>query len=267
MSPRQEMSVKPARASLLSRWLEPVAAGLWIFFLVWTALIAVVWSWGIGDGVLSTTVTNGDLRAALEWLIGGGDIIWITLAAANIHLWVAETEGLSTARRWALIILSGSALLGAVSAWSSFPLGPIRYSAQLGLKLGPVPLGLPLLWYALLIGARQLVLRLNPRVGQVPLALAVGGLALLTDLNLEPVAAKVRGFWFWSANQAGAPALFEPPWTNFAAWAVAAACVTYALREARVVAENRLSPHRPIVVFALLNGVFLAANFGRWMRG
>lgn len=257
---------KTARPFLLS-WLEPLVAGLWIFFLVWTAFIAVIWSCGIGDGVFTKTVGNGDLRAALEWLIGVGDIVWITLAAANIHLWLAETEGLAAARRWALIVIIGVAALAALSVWSGFPLGAIRYSPPLGVKLGPVPLGLPLLWFALIIGARQTVLRVWPGAGQAQLAAAVGGLALLTDFNLEPVAAKIRGFWFWSASAPFKPPLFDPPWTNYAAWAGVAAALTFALREQRVAAGTRVSAARPVTIFVVLNAVFLAANFGRWLRG
>jgi uncharacterized membrane protein len=255
-----------ARVFLLSRWLEPVAAGLWIFFLVWTAFIAVVWSCGLGDGTLAQTIGNRDLRAALEWLIGVGDIVWITLAAANTHLWLAETEGLATARRWALTVLGGAAALAALSVWTGFPLGAIRYSAPLGVKLGPVPLGLPLLWFALIIGARQIVLRIWPKAGPTQLAAMVGGLALLTEYNLEPVAAKVRGFWFWSASTPFAPPLFTPPWTNYAAWAVAAAALTFALREERVAAGTRVSAARPLTIFVVLNAVFLVANLGRWLR-
>ena len=256
-----------SRISSLGRWLEPFVSGLWIFFLVGTAWIAGVWSFALGDAALARGIGNRDLRAVLTWLIAIGDIAWITLAAANVHLWLAETEGLSTARRWALIVGGGVAALGAVSAFTGWPLGAIQYSRQLGMKLGPLPLGLPLLWYALVIGARQTVLRCWPGAGQAGLALGTGALALLADVNLEPVAAKLRGFWFWRAQSPDQPPLFAPPWTGYAAWFLAASALAYALREERVAAGPRRHSFRPVAIYLLLNAVFLAANLGRFLRG
>ena len=203
----------------------------------------------------------------LAWLIGIGDIAWITLAAANVHLWLAETEGLSTARRWALIVGGGAAALGVASAFTGWPLGAIQYSRQLGMKLGPLPVGLPLLWFALVIGARQTVLRWWPGAGHVRLALGTGALALLADVNLEPVAAKLRGFWFWRAQSPDQPPLFTPAWTNYAAWFLAASALAFALREERVDTGTRRDSFRPMAIYLLLNAVFLAANLGRFLRG
>ena len=263
------MSIRPmdSRTSLVARWLEPLISGLWIFFLIWTAWIACVWTLAIGDGALAEHVGNRDLRGALAWLITVGDIAWITLAAANIYLWLAEAEGLSTARRWALIVGGGAAALGAISAISGFPLGPIQYSRQLGMKLGPVPVGLPLLWFVLVIGARQTVLRCWPGAAQWPLALGTGALALLADANLEPVAAKLRGFWFWRSAAPSLPPQFAPPWMSYAAWFLAATALAWALREDRVAGSARRGSFRPVAIFLLLNAVFLAANLGRVVRG
>lgn len=256
-----------SRPSLVARWLEPWVSGLWIFFLVWTAWIACVWSLALGDAALAAGFGNRELRSAIAWLIAGGDIAWVVLAAANLHLWLAETEGLSTARRWALIVGGGVALLGAVSACWGFPLGAIRYSSQLGMKFGPLPVGLPLLGFALIVGARQTVLHCWPGAGPRMLALGTGGLVLLADVNLEPVAAKLRAFWFWSATGPGQPPVFAPPWTNYAAWFLAASTLTFFLRAERVVAKKSRAALRPVAIFILLNAVFLAANLGRiWRR-
>ena len=256
-----------SRLSTFGRWLEPFVSGLWTFFLVWTAWIACVWGFALGDDALARWIGNRDLRVVLEWLIGIGDIAWITLAAANTHLWLAETEGLSTARRWALIVGGGVAVAGAVSAFTGWPFGAIHYSRQLGMKLGPLPVGLPLLWYALVIGARETVLRCWPRAGQIRLALGTGALALLADVNIEPVAAKLRGFWFWRAQSSDQPPHFTPAWTNYAAWFLVASVLAFALREERVAAGERRDSFRPVAISLLLNAVFLAANLGRFLRG
>ncbi|MCE9609756.1 MAG: carotenoid biosynthesis protein [Chthoniobacter sp.] len=252
---------------MVARWLEPLVSGLWIFFLVWSAWIACVWTFAIGDAALANGIGNRDLRAALAWMIGVGDIAWIVLAAANIHLWLAETEGLATARRWALIVGGGVAALAAVSVLTGFPLGAIRYSTQLGMKRGPVPVGLLLLWYAVILGARQTVLRCWPGAAHWQLALGTGALAVLVDMNLEPVAAKLRAFWFWSAASPAQPPAFTPAWTNYAAWFLTVSTLTFLLREERVAARKPIDSLRPVAIFIVLNAVFLAANLGRiWRR-
>lgn len=255
----------PAK-SLVVRSLEPLVSALWIFFLIGTLWVAAVWTMAIGDSTVAGWTRNGDLRAVLGRLIAVGDIAWITLAAANVHLWLAETEGLGTARRWALIIAGGAAALGVASALDGFPLGAIQYSSQLGMKFGPLPVGQPLLWFALVIGARQTVRRCWPGAAHGQLALATGALVLLADANLEPVAAKLRAFWFWRSTVPAEPPQFSPPWTNYAAWFLAASALTFLLREDRVAGRKDAHALRPVVVFFLLNAVCLAAHLGRFLR-
>ena len=135
--------------SQVARGLSPARkSGLWLLFLLWTAGMAVVWTGNIGDAQIERAIGNTDLRLTLEWLGRVGDIVWITLAAINVHGSVAEAEGIRTARRWALIVCGGGLMVAAVSALTGFPLGPIRYGTVLGMKLGPVPFGVPLpgLW-------------------------------------------------------------------------------------------------------------------------
>ena len=256
------MPAKP----LIVRWLEPLVSGLWIFFLVWTVWIAGVWTFALGDSAVAGWTGNPDLRAVLGRLIAVGDMVWIILAAANVHLWLAETEGLNTARRWALIVGGGAAALGVASVLSGFPLGLIQYTSQLGMKIGPLPVGQPLLWFAVVIGARQTVLRCWPGAAHGPLALATGALVLLTDANLEPVAAKLRAFWFWRSAGPAEPPQFSPPWMNYAAWFLTASALAFLLREDRVAGRKQTHALRPIVVFLLLNAVFLAAHLGRFLR-
>jgi uncharacterized membrane protein len=255
------------RISPLARWFEPFASGLWIFFCLATLPVGAVWIFAVGDENLARWCGNADLRAAFAWLIGIGDFAWITLAAANVYLSLAETEGLPTARRWALILGGGSGAVAATSALTGFPLGRIVYSAHLGVKIGPVPVGLPLLWFAILIGSREAALRILPRANRIVIALGTAALAALTDANLEPLATKVRALWFWSAEGPALPPIFTPPAMNGIAWFVAAFALTLALREEKVSADLRSRSWKPLVVLALLNGIFLAANVARWLRG
>jgi uncharacterized membrane protein len=250
----------PSRDSLLARGLEPFVSGLWISFVLVSLAIAVVWILGIGESSLEKAVSNPGLRAALVWLLAHGDLGWITLAAINIYFRLIEAVGLTTARRWALLILSSVIALAWVSVATSVPLGPIRYGASLGLKLGPVPLGLPLFWLAVIVGAREGLLFCLPRLSQRFLAAGVGVLAFLTDLNLEPLAAQWRGFWFWKGDAPLAPPVFDPRLSGMIAWGILAALVSVALRERSVVASAQKRSWQPLATLAIFNLVFLATH-------
>jgi hypothetical protein len=113
-----------------------------------------------------------------------------------------------------------------------------------------------------IVGARTGILRFRPQCGPWALATGVGLLALLTDLNLEPLAAKYRGFWFWTAQRPGAPPVFDPPWTAPIIWGVLAGLLAFFLREKDVAASARKAPWQPGATFAIMNAVFLAGHIG-----
>jgi uncharacterized membrane protein len=157
--------------------------------------------------------------------------------------------------------------MAAASALTGYPLGPIRYGTALGMKLGSVPWGAPLLWFVVVIGARSAALRALPKAAHAWVAVAVGALAMLTDFNLEPTAAKLRGFWFWLSNSPSQPPVFDPPAMNYGAWFVFGAVFAWMLRERRVIADPRSRSWKPAIVFGLFNAVFLLARVGRSLRG
>jgi uncharacterized membrane protein len=240
--------------------LEPFVASLWILFVLVSIVIAVVWAFGIGEGSLARSISNTDLRATLTWLLARLDLAWITLAAANVYFTLVGSVGLATARRWGLLILGSIVAMAWVSVLTGFPLGPIRYGSALGLKLGPVPLGLPLFWFSVIIGAREAILRFAPRVSHGMLAAGVGLVALLTELNLAPVAAKWRGFWFWRGGAPSDPPVFSAPVASYLAWGVLAAVVAFFLREQSVVSTAQKRPWQPIATLAIFQGVLLLAH-------
>ena len=260
-------SLPSARASLLTRWLEPIAASLWTLFLLLSLAVGVIWAGGIGDAWLEKSVSNTGLRAALSWLLLRLDVLWITLAAANAYLALAGREGLPVARRWGLTVLVTVVLLGWVSVVAGYPLGRIVYGPALGMKIGPVPIGLPFLWFSVILGSRELVLRLLPRLGHALTAILAGLAGAVTDLNLEPVAAKLRGFWFWRANVAGDPPIFDAPLQSALVWGLTTALIVFLGREVSVVASARPRAWKPVLILAIFHVVFLAAHWGRAVRG
>jgi uncharacterized membrane protein len=263
-------------SSPFSQALEPLAAGLWVFFVLVSLVAGVVWAFGLGDAQLALLVRQRDLLLTLQWLLPWLDFGWITLAAANVYVCLATREGLGTARRWSLGILLTVTVLGWISVRTGVPLGPIQYGLPLGplqiggvpiARLGPVPLGLALFWFAVIMGAREGLLRFFPRWSHGQIALGTGVLGALTDLSLEPLAAKLRGFWCWRAEVLGLPPIFDAPLTGCFMWGVVAGLLAFPLREKNVVASARPRSWQPAATLAIFHAVFLAAHLGRWVRG
>jgi uncharacterized membrane protein len=245
--------------SLLARSLEPFAASLWILFVLMSMVVALVWGFGIGEGALERWISNADLLASLVWMLGQLDFAWITLGAVTVYTGLVGMVGLGTARRWALLVLAAVVAVAWLSVAIGFPLGHIRYGSALGMKLGPVPIGLPLFWFVIIIGARTTILRIFPHSGPAALALGVGAVAFITDLNLEFFATKSRGFWFWSAPGPDQPPIFDFPVSGSLAWGVVAAVMTFILRELSVVDAAKRA-WQPIATLAIFETILLGAH-------
>lgn len=248
---------RPPR-SLFARALMPLIALLWPLFLVWTALVAAVWAAGFGRHRLDALVTNPELHSALAATLKSMDAIWLTLAAVNAYLALCSAEGLASARRWTAVTLVTGALIGLSSAAKGFPLGPVAFPKNLGPQLGPVPLGLPLLWFVVVTGARDLGMRLFPKAGHLAISGLAGIFALLTDVNLEPVVWKWREWWLWWPADFSAP--FHPPWQNFATWLFAGAGLAWCMRSESVVPRAGARRGRAAIVLACINGVCALAH-------
>jgi uncharacterized membrane protein len=246
------------RISLLGLWLEPLVSILWILFLLWTGVVGVLWTTGIGEVQLDAWVPNLGLRSALVLLCKLADAIWIALAAACAYLCVADTHGIAIARRWALIVFVGAAAIVAFSVQTTWPLGPIRYSLRFGAKLGPVPACAPLLWLCIIFGARALWMRCFRHASHAQIALGVGVCALVTIWNLESLASQVRGLWSWYTPGSNQPS--TAPLQNYATWFIGATVLAFFLREPTVVGEKPGHSDKLIAVLVLMNTVFLAAH-------
>lgn len=247
--------------SLWARLLEPLATLAWGLLIAWSGIVAILWAFDVRGAEVQARITHPELDAALRWVLDAADLIWISLAAGNVYFCLVAAQGLSTARRWALVIIGGAAAAAAILVWIGGPLGPVRYTDRLGPKLGPVPCALPLLWIVVVLGGRALLLRLLPRASHGQIALGVGLLAALTNLTLEPVAWTQRLWWTWRASaESPAPALFPLP--SAAAWLILGAALAYALREQRVV-RSAAPSLKPALVLGMLHAMLLSAHLGR----
>ncbi|MDB6149688.1 MAG: hypothetical protein JWQ44_1136 [Chthoniobacter sp.] len=254
----------PSIPSPLARNAEALSSVLWPLFLLWSVVVAALWTSLVGTTQISESVGNPGLRSAFIFLVQIADPVWFTLAGAVLYLQLVEGEGLRTARRWALVILGTAAVIAVSSAWSAFPLGPVRYTTRLGMKLGPVPFGWPLLWFVVLVSARQLATNLAGRASPAVLALITAAIASLTSFNLEPIA-KLRAFWLWFPSER--TAAVHPPWQNHVTWFVTAALLTWLLRPEWITPRAVAHRWRPALVLVTLNALCLATHLRLLIRG
>lgn len=256
--------MKPAPPPSYAIWLAPLPGLAWGLFLVWTAVGAVVMPLGIGRSQIESWVSQPDLRAAALAILQGSDAAWIVLAAINVYLATAAQEGINATRRWAAIILAGSALCEWVGARTGFPFGPYRYTDHFGWRLGGVlPFTIPLAWLIILLSGRRLVLAIRPEATRAGVALGAALTALVSDVNLEPVAWKIRAYWIWYPGREPAPSNW-PPVQNYVSWFVVAFLLTYALPPNYALRRPSRTANRPIAVLALMNGLFLLVYGVRW---
>lgn len=254
----------PRAPNAVARAVAPLISTVWILFLVWTFLVALVWSSGFGEVQVARFVKNPDLQAALRLVLRSLDAIWMTLGAASGYFALARAEGLPIARRWSAALLLATTALLLVNSATRWPLGPLHFPGNLGLKLGPVPFAAPLLWCVVIFGARDLAQRLLPRAPHAWTAVATGAAALLTDLNLEPLAWKWRAWWLWYPANLEPPA--NPPWQNYATWFCVAAVSAFLMRSPHVISRLAKRPPEPAVALLLINLICLLTHAVLFLR-
>jgi uncharacterized membrane protein len=239
--------------SFLARGLEPVVHALGPLLLVWTAITAGLW-W-IGDEWIGA-ISNPGLRAAVAWISSTCDLLWLLLAALNLYLHFVAREGLARARGFAVVIIASAAALAAASTWTGQPLGHVVYTARLGARLGPVPLGWLLLWIVVVLGGRAFVERMLPRASHAAVSVWTGFAALGTAANLEPIATRLRLYWFWYDPATHLPC--APPWQNYAAWLLVPMALGWMLRE-QLGARGRRT-WESAAILPLFNGLLLLGH-------
>ena len=241
-----------------------VAIVVWYVFLIWTVIGAIVMIAGLNAENVTGWTSSSAAQEALVGILAYADLIWMVSAAAVVYLRVAAVDGLARARISAAIILAGSMLVEWIGAQTGAPFGPYRYTDAFGPRiLGMLPIAIPLAWLVILFGARVLVLEIQPAISRFALSFWVAVIALVTDLNLEFIAWKVRGYWLWYPDDAHPPSW--PPWQNFLSWFVLA-FVLHALtpwREERAVTERRIP--RAALVVPITNVLFLVVHVSRWI--
>ena len=229
---------------------------IWRLFLIWTAVGAFVMVAGITPANVGRWFASPDIQAFAVQFLGYADLIWMILAATLVYLRAVAMEGLGPARLAAAIILIGSAIVEWVGAKTGVPFGPYVYTTAFGPRiLGVLPIAIPLAWLVILLGGRILVLYFRPQISRVGLSIWVALIALLTDLNLEFVAWKIRGYWVWYPENRNPPAW--PPLQNFISWFVIAFLLHFLATRMRTYPSAREKIPRAALVLPVMNALFL----------
>lgn len=204
------------------------------------------------------------LPASALWLQGA----FVVLAGATSAVLLVEGEEPAEGVRLVALLFFGSLLLLLLAVLLGAPFGSLRYSSNLGPRLGGlIPLGIPFLWTALVGGALAAARALqgSPRPGwgeALRLSLAASTLVALMSFSLDPVARALR-LWSWGVpgRQHGVPLLsFLGWWSTALVLAVGAFTLVPGLRFLR-----HRAPAGPIGVLLILQALVLgvALRLGR----
>jgi uncharacterized membrane protein len=196
------------------------------------------------------------LPGSLLWVQGA----FVVLAGATSAVLLVEGEELAGGARLVALLFFGSLLLLLLAVLLGAPFGSLRYSANLGPRLGGlVPLGVPFLWTALVGGAlaSARALQGRPRQGwgeALRLSIAAATLVALMSFSLDPVARSLR-LWSW-----GVPGQYHGvPFLSFLGWwstALVLAVGAFTLVPGLRLLERR-APAGPIGVLLILQAIVL----------
>src|SRR4051794_21858160 len=198
----------------------------------------------------------------MEWMSS----LLLAMLGLTAGAWMWLNYGAAGAGLSALVFGFGLAL-EYVGVTTGVPFGAYRYTGVLvpGLP-GGVPAAIGFAWVFIIVAGLftaqwLLVRRLSAVVCVAGAVLAVG-----LDLLLEPVAYHVKDYWQWLADPGGG--YYGVPWSNFAAWFLAALVMN-----GLVAAVLRRAPLRwlwvPPVLYAMNVALFGIVNVahGMWVPG
>lgn len=171
-----------------SRWNLQASATL---FMIWYA---------VGFLLLGTSWLPQELTESSKiW----GDIVFLLLAASVTFFYSIKLCGTKVATRITVIVLLASACAEMLGAATGFPFGHYKYTENLGPQLfGQMPLIIPFCWLTIILNSLWITLYLLKTTtfdssSKFFLMITTAFLAVLTDLNLEPVASLVKHYWIW----------------------------------------------------------------------
>ena len=117
-------SLPPPRRPSSRRFPRNAVDWVWLVFLIWTAVGFVVMPLDITAAQAHVWLDPSGLGGFAAGLLPVSDAVWMLLAAVTVYLHAVASEGLSTARRQAALILLASTAFEWIGTRTGFPFGP-----------------------------------------------------------------------------------------------------------------------------------------------
>jgi putative membrane protein len=237
------------------------------FFLVWSMIGGFVMAAGLDQADVGRFGLPDSIQSLARIILSASDALWIVMAAVFVFHHECRNCGPRRAIQVFLAIGIPSAAAEWIGATTGLLFGSYDYMDQFGWRLwGVLPFTIPLAWYIVVVGSCRL-LEFLPAMPAIAKITAAGALATLTDVNLEPVAIHIRGYWLWTNGENGLP-LCSPPISNYLTWFILSAALALAVplsnrKPVRTAAPRNLCPAGILIVMNLL---FLLAHLGRLLR-
>jgi uncharacterized membrane protein len=182
-----------------------------LIFYAWTAVGFLVVPFNLNEERLRSAIAPSWIIDPASRILSGSDAIWLWLGAVTTFIALCSEVPCSKACFCALSLGGTAALVELVGVTTGIPFGPYVYTDRLGPKLFSIlPATIPAAWFIVVVNGHAVA----PASRWRPVW--VGLIAMATDLSLEIVAWKIRGYWQWYPDLASKPNW--PPWQNYAGW-------------------------------------------------
>lgn len=182
-----------------------------LVFYVWTAVGFLVVPLNLNEERLRSAITRSWITEAASRVLSGSDAVWLWLGAFTTFVALGSEVSWAKARFCALGVGGTAALVEFAGVTTGIPFGEYVYSDRLGPRLFSVlPATIPAAWFIVVVNGHAVAPASRSR------PFWVGLIAVVTDLSLEIVAWKIRGYWQWYPSLASKPDW--PPWQNYACW-------------------------------------------------
>jgi putative membrane protein len=192
----------------------------------------------------------------MEWMSN----LLLAMLGVTAWAWLWVNSGTVGAILGLFLLVAGLAL-EYIGVSTGSPFGQYRYTGVFVPDLpGGVPIAIGFAWLSVVVSSLFSVRRYTGVVVAFVAALLAVGL----DLLLEPVAFHVKNYWRWLD---GDPGYYGVPWSNFAAWFVAAFLMSLVVRQAlrsRQPVKWRLLPVTLYVMNVVMFGV-VNLTHGFWL--
>lgn len=184
--------------------------------------------------------------------------VLMTLQGISLMLWLWHAIG-SASIIPSAVVLIGSFGVEYIGATTDFPFGAYDYTAVLGYRVADtVPVVILFAWIMATYGAWSIAARCSFTAKRWVRALMTGAVVALFDLQIEPVAVIIHGYWEW--HDVGP--YYGVPLVNFLGWFVVGTAFSWLTDNALRAAQKSGASRLPIlalggscVMFLVMNGV------------